>query len=348
MGVTAPSAVLPGPGSGHSSPLEPVNARPRRVLVLGASGTIGRATVRALAQRGHEVVAFMRPRADASSSPVPAGVVRRLGEATDPASLAQDGFRGERFDAVVSCLASRTGVPRDAWSVDHLAHRHALAAAKAAGVAQFVLLSALCVQKPRLSFQLAKRAFEGELMASGIAWSIVRPTAFFKSLCGQVERVRAGRPFLLFGDGRLTACKPIADEDLAEYLADCLDDPAKVNRLLPIGGPGPAITPLQQGQRLFELLGRAPRFRHVPVMMLDAIAATLGVVGRVWPAAADKAELARIGRYYATESMLVWDEAAGRYDADATPETGTRTLFELYARLAAGEAAPDRGEHAVF
>ena len=43
----------------------------------------------------------------------------------------------------------------------------------------------------------------------------MRPTAFFKSLSGQVERVRGGRPFLLFGDGTLTACKPISDADLA-------------------------------------------------------------------------------------------------------------------------------------
>jgi divinyl chlorophyllide a 8-vinyl-reductase len=43
----------------------------------------------------------------------------------------QDGFRGERFDALVSCLASRTGAPRDAWAIDHQAHVHALEAARA-------------------------------------------------------------------------------------------------------------------------------------------------------------------------------------------------------------------------
>ncbi|MBX9608345.1 MAG: NAD-dependent epimerase/dehydratase family protein, partial [Gammaproteobacteria bacterium] len=34
-----------------------------RVLVLGATGTIGRATVRALLRRGHEVVCLVRARA---------------------------------------------------------------------------------------------------------------------------------------------------------------------------------------------------------------------------------------------------------------------------------------------
>ena len=107
--------------------------------------------------------------------------------------------------------------------------------------------------------------------------------------------------------------------------------------------------PRQQGERLFELFRRPPRFRQVPVAMLDAIIGVLGVAGRVAPPLASKAELARIGRYYATESMLVLDPASGRYDAEATPETGTETLFDFYAKLAAGAAKmPDRGEHAVF
>lgn len=320
--------------------------RPRRVLVFGGTGTIGRATVRALLDRGHRVIAVARP----GSTPPPAldDADWRQADPGDPASLKRDALRGDAVDALVSCLASRTGVPADAWAVDHAANANALAAARAAGATQAVLLSALCVQKPRLAFQHAKLAFERELAASGLVWSIVRPTAFFKSLSGQVARVKAGRPYLLFGDGRLTACKPIADEDLAAFIAGCLDDPARQNRILPIGGPGPAITPREQGEMLFRLLARTPRWRRVPVALLDGIAGALGLAAALAPPLAAKAELARIGRYYATESMLVWDEAAGRYDADATPSFGERTLEQHYARLLRGEAGDDRGAHAVF
>ncbi len=327
----------------------------KRVFVLGATGTIGQATVQALLRRGHEVVCLVRPRAGvggrlaaADSSRLLAGATVRIGDVGDPASLARDGFRGERFDALLSCLASRTGAPKDAWAIDHQAHVHALAAARQAGVTQVVLLSAICVQRPLLAFQHAKLAFERELVASGLAYSIVRPTAFFKSLSGQVERVRRGKPFLVFGDGTLTACKPISDKDLGDYLAGCLDDPSRHDRVLPIGGPGDAITPRQQGERLFALLGREPRFKQVPVALLDAIIGVLGTAGRVLPPLAKKAELARIGRYYATESMLVYDPVAGRYDAAATPSTGTETLFDYYADLVRGAVAPERGDHAVF
>ena len=82
--------------------------------------------------------------------------------------------------------------------------------------------------------------------------------------------------------------------------------------------------------------------------MLDGIIATLSTLGRVAPSLRAKAELARIGRYYATESMLVRDPLTGLYDADATPETGQERLFDFYARVIRGEATVERGEHAVF
>ena len=325
------------------------------MFVLGATGTLGRATVQALLRRGHEVTCLVRPRAGVGgvwsaedTQRALAGATVRVGEVTDRGSLERDGFRGERFDALLSCLASRSGVPRDAWAIDHAATVQAIDVARAAGVQQVVLLSAICVQKPRLAFQHAKLAAERALVDSGLRYSIVRPTAFFKSLTGQVERMRRGKPFLVFGDGRLTACKPISDSDLGDYLAGCLDDPARWNRILPIGGPDAAFTPREQGERMFAALGRPARFTQVPVRLLDVIIAVLGAAGRVIPALADKAELARIGRYYATESMLVLDPATGAYDAAATPSAGTESLFDLQAALLRGEAAPERGDHAVF
>ncbi len=327
----------------------------QRICLLGASGTIGRATAAALVRRGHDVVCFVRDRGTAGRSDTMADLERmlpgctiRVVDVADPASLARDGFAGETFDAVISCMASRTGAPKDAWAIDHRAHLLVLEAARQAGVRHFVLLSAICVQKPTLAFQHAKLAFEAALIGSGLRYSIVRPTAFFKSLSGQIERVRQGRPFLVFGDGTLNACKPISDGDLADYLAGCLEDEDRWNRILPIGGPGEAITPRQQGEALFALLKRPARFKSAPVALLDVIVAVLGTLGRIAPPMAAKAELARIGRYYATESMLVLDPMTGRYDAAATPSTGTETLADYYRAVLAGEVAPERGDHAVF
>ncbi|MEM9027578.1 MAG: NAD(P)H-binding protein [Pseudomonadota bacterium] len=327
----------------------------RRVFVLGATGTIGRAVVAELLASRYDVTCLVRRRTGTAGSLGRAevqdrlsGAAVRFGNPIDGASLARDGFAGDRYDVLVSCLASRTGHPADAWAVDYQGHVAALAAAQQAGVQHMVLLSAICVQWPQLAFQHAKLKFEQELMQSGLRYAIVRPTAYFKSLSGQLKRVQDGKPYLLIGDGQLTACKPISDRDLARYIVNCLEDPSCQNAVLPIGGPGPAITPLEQGRQLFRMVGRKPKFRHVPVAMLDGIVGALSVLGRVSPALADKAELARIGRYYATQSMLVRDPETGRYNADVTPSFGSDRLFDYYAELLSGRLSDDRGDHAVF
>ena len=277
-----------------------------RVLLFGATGTIGQATCKALLHAGHEVVCFVRQPPQTQNHELLAGAQLRFGDVQSIESVKNNGLQGERFDAIVSCMASRTGAPKDAWAIDYKAHSQLLQIAKDAGIAQFVLLSAICVQKPLLAFQQAKLAFEKELRKSGLNYSIVRPTAFFKSLSGQIKRLQQNKPFLLFANGQLTACKPISDHDLGMFIAQCLSDPAKHNQILPIGGPGDAITPLQQGDYLFKAMGKPPKYKQVPVALLDVIIRVLQTLAWIIPPLAAKAELARIGRYYATESMLVW------------------------------------------
>ena len=318
-----------------------------QVLVLGASGTAGKATMHALVRAGHNVTCLVRS-ASLHQLNTNADIQLRTGDVTDTKSILRDGFCGERFDVLVSCLASRNGAPADAWEIDYKAHVNALAAAKQAGVRHMVLLSAICVQRPRLIFQQAKLAFENELIKSGLTYSIVRPTAFFKSLSGQVERVRKGKPFLLFGDGTLTACKPISDNDLGDYIAECITKPERHNQILPIGGPGNAITPREQGEQLFAMTGMKPRFVKIPLALINSVRFVLETGGKLSSTINDKAEFARIAHYYATESMLVFNHETGQYDADNTPSSGTQTLFDFYAQLLDGTSTVERREHAVF
>lgn len=52
----------------------------------------------------------------------------------------------------------------------------------------------------------------------------------------QVENVKKGFPYIMFGDGHLASCKPISEADLASFMADCIEDKQKINHVLPIGG----------------------------------------------------------------------------------------------------------------
>lgn len=302
------------------------------VVVAGASGTIGRAVVAEMAARGAQVTALLRPGSDARAIPELAGAHCVGAALADPAGL-RTALAGAAPDCVISCIASRSGAPKDARAVDYAANLALLEAAQESGARHFILLSAICVQKPLLAFQHAKLAFEARLVASGMDYTIVRPTAFFKSLSGQVKRVKAGKKFLIFGDGALTRCKPISDSDLARFIADCAADPARRGAILPIGGPGPAISLREQGEMLFALAGRPPQFRSVSPRLFDRAERVLALGAGVSDWFAEKAEYARIARYYATESMLVLDPATGQYSADLTPEYGTQTLRDHYARL---------------
>ncbi|MEM8653325.1 MAG: NAD(P)H-binding protein [Pseudomonadota bacterium] len=326
------------------SPSSPSHDAAKRVLVLGATGTIGRATTATLVRQGYAATCGLRPGAQTD---VPGADVVHV-DVTDAAALSKRAFGGVSYDAVICCLASRTGAPRDAWAIDHRATVNVIEAAQAAGTGHFILLSAICVQKPVLAFQHAKHAAEQALIASGLSYSIVRPTAYFKSLSGQIARVQQGKPYLLFGDGKRTACTPISDADLGAYLVSCIDAPDLHNRILPVGGPGPAITPLEQGAHLFSLLGTRPKFKHVPVGLMRGIASGLGAAARLVPTLSAKAEFARIGLYYATESMLVLNPHTGRYDRAATLSTGSDRLFDYYAAVLSGDAVVERGDHSVF
>lgn len=290
---------------------------PRRIALAGASGTIGSAVLRRLVAEGHDVTIVSRGvLADG------AALGRMMGEAAP--------------QVVISCIASRSGAPRDAQAVDYQANSRLLKAAKVAGAGHFILLSAICVQKPLLAFQHAKLAFEAELAASGIGYTIVRPTAFFKSLSGQVGRVKAGKPFLIFGDGNLTRCKPISDDDLARFITSCIDNTDFKDKILPIGGPGPAVSLRDAGEMLFAATGKPPRFKSVSPGLFPVAARVLGLGAGLSGWFAEKSEYARIAHYYATESMLVLDPATGEYSADLTPEFGEETLQDHYRRLLAG------------
>jgi divinyl chlorophyllide a 8-vinyl-reductase len=287
---------------------------PRRIALAGASGTIGSAVLRRLEADGHYVAALPR------------------GALADPDALA-DRLADDRIEVVISCIASRSGSPEDAQAVDYAANITLLEAACEGRVGHFILLSAICVQKPLLAFQHAKLAFERALAERGIGYTIIRPTAFFKSLSGQVKRVKAGKPFLIFGDGNLTRCKPISDDDLARFIASCIGNPQALGKTLPIGGPGPAISLKEQGEILFRAAGKPPRFKSVSPKIFTFAERILALGAPFSGWFAEKAEYARIARYYATESMLVLDPETGTYSAELTPEFGTEMLESHYLRM---------------
>jgi len=114
-----------------------------RVLVLGASGGVGRQLVAEAVAAGHAVRTLVR-----STAPDPAmpGVVQTCGDVLDPVVLAA---AMAEVDAVVSALGMRRRVPANPWSAiagsptfNSASAAAIVAAMRAAGVKRVVAVSA--------------------------------------------------------------------------------------------------------------------------------------------------------------------------------------------------------------
>ena len=297
----------------------------KKIFVAGATGYIGINVVKsALEQNFSVVVATRKESTDFDLKDRNLKVLKISENDNSWTDYLQD------VDVFISCIASRSGAPKDAHYVDFKLNKLLLEKAKDIKCSQFILLSAICVQKPKLAFQFEKLAFEKELQNSGLNFSIIRPTAYFKSLSGQIENIKKGKPYVYFGDGKLTQCNPISERDLSLFILSCIADENKWKKILPIGGPNQSLTPKNIGQMLFEIFEVTPKYKSFPTKILDAIRLLLMIASPFSGWARDKSELVKIAKYYATESMLVWDESEARYDPLKTPSTGKDTLEQYF------------------
>ncbi|MEK9840104.1 MAG: NAD(P)H-binding protein [Paracoccaceae bacterium] len=296
-----------------------------KIFVAGSTGYIGKNVVKYALDNGFDVVIAKR-----HSDNKPSQLNKKL-KVIKISNKDNNWIADlEKVDVIISCLASRTGEPKDAHLVDYELNCLLLEKAKALKCSQFILLSAICVQKPRLAFQFEKLAFEEKLKKSGLNFSIVRPTAYFKSLSGQVENIKKGKPYVYFGDGQITQCNPISEKDLSLYILSCINDKTKWQKILPIGGPKQSLTPKDIGKILFEIFEVSPKYKSFPTKILDVIRVLLLIISPLSNWAKNKSELIKIAKYYATESMLIWDETKKCYDSNMTPSTGKDTLRDYF------------------
>lgn len=309
-------------------------------IIAGASGYIGKSTVRESVRQGYKTIALVRDKEKVEgpqgkvlygqffegATVVECDVCNPEDLTKTLAGIAKEG----KIESIVSCLASRSGIKKDAYAIDYQATLNCLEAGRDKSVAarHFVLLSAFCVKNPWLQFQQAKLKFEAALQdQTEMTYSIIRPTAFFKSVSGQLEVVQSGAPFVMFGDGKVTRCNPISEADLATYLIDSITEKSRENKIIDLGGPDEPLTMLKQGEMLFEAVGKKPNFFFAPLWLFDVIIDSLQWVSDTFNSEAfeNAAETGRIGKYYAVEDMLTTKDEE---------KFGTMTLKEHYQKIA--------------
>ncbi|MEV1179644.1 NAD(P)H-binding protein, partial [Nonomuraea sp. NPDC049784] len=208
------------------------------ILVTGATGTIGGEVLRLLSARGERVRAMTR---EPSRVPALPGVEAVRGDFDDPASLAQ------------AAAGAGTLFLLSAPGPEIIRHDEAaLAAARAAGMRKAVKLSAIGTGE---HVKVGDWHLPGEqaLRASGMGWTVLRPTRFASNTLFWAPLIRAGQPIPnMTGTGTEGYIDP---RDIAEVAVRALTSGDLAGLVLTLTGPGLLSVPDVVGQ-LGEALGR--------------------------------------------------------------------------------------------
>lgn len=229
-----------------------------RVLVVGATGALGREVVHALLDRGHQVRAMGRS----------AERLARLGNAETRIVDVEncDGLREAMtsVDAVFSSLGASVqpslGCGRATYSkVDVPLNKILIQAAIAVGCPRFVYTSVFRAPDfPNLVYMRAHEDVAALLKQSGLRHAIVRPTGFFSAYASFIEMARKGPLPEINGGAAKT--NPIHNGDLAQVCTDAIEDKTGD---IDAGGPE-VLTRRQIGELAFAAAGKPPHFRQTP------------------------------------------------------------------------------------
>lgn len=244
-----------------------------RVLVVGASGTLGREVLREVARRGAWVRGTSR---DLARVP-PEANHAVAAELLHPASLraACQGVDAVVLAAGASPVDLSLRVDRRGFrGVDTAGAQNLAEAAASAGVRRIVYVSvAGSPEVDRLGYVAAHREAEEILLQSGVETAIVRPTGFFAAFRSYLPLARLGVMPVLGRDARTN---PIHETDLAEIVADALDSHERITE---VGGPE-VLSRGDIARLAFAAVGTTPRFVPVPAGIARFNARVVGLLDK--------------------------------------------------------------------
>lgn len=227
------------------------------ILVVGGTGTLGRALVPLLLCRGQRVRLMSR-----TCDGIPDGCDHRAGDVRDTDALAKavDGCHTV-ISAVHGFMGGRHAGPEQ---VDHRANIALIDAAVRAGTRRLVLVSVLGAAADHpMTLMRAKFAAEQYLRSTDLAWTIVRPAAFLETWLSVVgSKIAGGGPALVFG----RATNPInfvAAHDVAAVIDHYLTHPEAIGQVVDVAGP--------ENLTLLDLAAAvgADKVTHVPRAVLQ-------------------------------------------------------------------------------
>jgi uncharacterized protein YbjT (DUF2867 family) len=243
-------------------------------LVTGAAGDLGRRIVRRLRERDQTVRAFVRLTSRYGELES-RGAQIAIGDVGSERDL-QKACQGMRY--VISAHGSNATSRGGAQAIDYRANIDLIDSAKAAGVEHFVFISVLGADRGYEDAPVfkAKWAVEQYLRASGLSYTILRPSGFASNLLPLAEQFRQTGLYLLVGDPQ-SRSSIVSTDDLARIAAEAATTQAALNQTLAVGGPE-ILRRAEIPQILGRIFNRDPLVLNPPLAAVDGVRTLLGLV----------------------------------------------------------------------
>ncbi len=213
-----------------------------RIVMLGGSGFVGQVLARRLVRDGHGVVVLTRNRSRHREVALWPGVELREGDVYDGDWLAA---QCAGADAVVNLVGilNESGIGGAGGREFERAHvqltQTAIAAARRAGVSRLLQMSALNAGSGASHYLRTRGAAEAAVQASGLRWTIFRPSVIFgrgDGLFGRFAELLKLSPLMPLA-GADARFQPVAVEDVAEAFARALGRDDSIGQIHELGGP---------------------------------------------------------------------------------------------------------------
>jgi uncharacterized protein YbjT (DUF2867 family) len=240
-----------------------------RIFLAGGTGFVGKSLRAALA--GRPLRLLVRERAKYASL-ASADVELVEGDVTRAETLANALSGCEAVISLAAIIEEASGASFD--SVIRQGNVNLVEAAKQAGIKRFLLMSAMGVRHdPAFAYFEAKWQAEQAVKASGIAWTIFRPSVIFGPGDGFIntlaDLVRKAPIIPVVGSGQ-TKFQPVFVEEVAASFIKALDDPTTVGQTYELGGPE-ILTYEQLLDLIATKLGKRRPKVHVPVGLMRPV-----------------------------------------------------------------------------
>jgi uncharacterized protein YbjT (DUF2867 family) len=241
---------------------------PKKVLIAGATGFLGKHAVKAFKERGYWVRVLTRSKErlfEPGPFTAPALTAEDMddifvGEISKPDTLAglMDGI-----DIVYSSVGisrQRDGLTFE--QVDYQCNRNLIDLCQGTSVSRFVYVSMEGAENlMHLAITQAHERVVSDLKQSGLDYRIVRPCGYFSDMGVLYDMAKKGRSFLV-GEGT-NLMNPIHGQDLAEV---CVDTAEGDEVEVAAGGPD-TMTQREAAELAFEVVGKPPKITIIPMWL---------------------------------------------------------------------------------